>query len=240
MGVPTVNSVEIATQIIEAVGTIVSAYASVKLLEVAKDNYNLWNDQREYYFTIFQQGVEVPLAAEIFAVPVRALDYAAQVATISDVDTGAFGGDAGDIGGWLDRHASMYNTVRSPYITELAPDTARLKSDWGNYLFRYEEHATDVFNDIRWDRRLAVHNIGIKKQTAVSASLATGFKAYEDAIDGVGDQFATLANGAAAYAGYKQGRSDVESDFTQYGYRKNKKYDTDKVSIDEWNRQAVA
>lgn len=214
-----VDVVEIATQAIEAVGTVVSAYASVKLLEVAKGNYDLWKEQRDYYNTTFQLGVEAPLAAEVFAIPIRALDYSAQAGTIYNAQTGPLGGRAGDIGGWWDRHAAMYNTTRDATITELVPDTARLQSDWANYLFRFEEHTTDVMNDIRWDRRLVVHNVGIKQGTAISAALATSFSIYERAIDGMGDQFASLANGAAAYAGYRKGMSDVNAEFTHYGYQ---------------------
>lgn len=221
MAAANIDVVEIATQVIEAVGTIVSAYASFKLLEVARDNYELWRDQREYYYNTFQQGVEKPLAAEVFATPVRALDYGAQTATVHDAQTGPLGGQAGDIGGWWDRHAAMYNTVRDPTITELPVDLAAMQSDWTNYLFRYEEHFNDVLNDIRWERRLAVHNVGVKQGTAISSALATSFSAYEEAIGSVGDQFATLANGAAAYAGYRKGQADTADNFTEYGYRRN-------------------
>jgi len=115
----------------------------------------------------------------------------------------------------------MYNTVKDGAITELAPDIAKLKSDWANYLFRYEEHTVDVHNDIRWDRRLALHNVGIKQGTSISAALSTSFKVYEDAIDGVGDEAASIASGAAAYSGYRRGISDTFDDFTHYGYKRN-------------------
>lgn len=213
--------VEIATQIIEAVGTIVSAYASYKLLQVARDNYDLWKEQREYYYNTFQFGVEAPLALEVFAEPRKMLDYVGQAGTLYATETGPFGGLSGDIGGWWDRHAAMYSVKRDSEITELAPDTSRLQSDWANFLFRFEEHTTDVMNDIRWERRMAVHNIGIKQGTAVSAALATGFNAYESAIGGIGDQFAALANGAAAYSGYRRGMADTNADFQEYGYRHN-------------------
>jgi len=218
-----VDVVEIATQVVEAVGTIVSAYSSAELLEVARDNYELWRSQREYYYSVFQEGVERPLAAEVFNTPRDTLDYSSQAATIYDTSTGVLGGQAGSPSGWWDRHAAMYNTVRDEVITELAPDLARLQSDWANYLFRYEEHTVDIHNDIRWDRRLALHNVGIKQGTAISAALATSFKVYEDAIDGVGDEAASIANGAAIYAGYRQGRADTYSDFAEYGYARNKR-----------------
>lgn len=217
-----VDVVEIATQAVEAVATVVSAYSSFELLEVARDNYELWRDQREYYYSVFQNGLEAPLALEVFNTPVDTLDYSGQAATIYDASTGVLGGQAGDIGGWWDRHAAMYSTVRDAIITELNPDIARLRSDWANYLFRYEEHTVDVHNDIRWDRRLALHNVGIKQGTAVSAALSTAFNVYEEASDGLADQFATIANGAAAYAGYRRGRADTSDDFNAYGYRQNK------------------
>lgn len=221
MATATFDVVEIATQVIEAVGTIVSAYASYKLLEVAEDNYELWAEQKEYYYNTFQYGVEKPLAAEIFAVPRKALDYVGQVGSVYDSETGPLGGSAGDAGGWWDRHASMYNTTRDAHITEAAPDLARLQSDWANYLFRYEEHYTDVLNDIRWERRIAVHNIGIKQGSAVSGALSTAFTAYEDAMNDTADQFAAVANGAAKYAGYRKGQSDTYDSFRQNIYTDN-------------------
>lgn len=238
MAAANIDVVEIATQVVEAIGTIVSAYASFKLLEVARDNYNLWKEQREYYYNTFQYGVEKPLAAEIFAVGVRQLDYSQQAATIYDANTGPLGGDAGDSAAWLNRHAAMYNTLADQDITEAPVDLARLKSDWANYLFRFEEHDVDVFNDVRWGRRIAIHNIGIKQGTAISSALATSFSAYEDSMNDTADQFAQIANGAAAYAGYRRGMTDTYDDFSHYGYRQNKPQ-TQTFGIDNSNPVSV-
>jgi len=213
MAAATFDVVEIATQVVEAIGTIASAMSSAALLEVAEDNYDLYRQQKDYYNSTFQMGVEAPLVAEVMAMPRLMLDYSAQAATVYNASTGPFGGQVGDAGGWWDRHAAMYNTVRNAHITEYDADMSRLRSDWANYLFRFEEHNTDILNDIRWNRRLALHNVGIKQGTSISAALSTAFSGYEDAMNDSADQFATFANGAASYAGYRKGMSDTNSTF---------------------------
>lgn len=215
------DATEIATQIIEAAAGLANAYAAFEMLAVSRDYYDLYAHQKAFYYAVFQNGVEAPLAAQLFGVPFHALDYAGQAATINDPQTGAFGGNAGDIGAWWMRHANMYNAIPDPYITELLPDITLLKSDWGNYLFRYEEHFKDILDDIRWNGRLAMHNIGLKQNTAVSAALATGFGKYEDEIDDTADVFSAMGNGAAAYAGYRRRQADVAEQFTAYGVRQN-------------------
>jgi len=221
MAAATIDTVEIATQAAEAAGALGSVYTGFKLLKVARDYYDLYKQQRDFYYATFQNAVEAPLAVETFGVPIKQLDHTAQAATIYDANTGPLGGQSGDIGGWWDRHAAMYHTVRDDIITALVPDTARLQTDWANYLFRFEEHYVDVFNDIRFNRRLGVHNIGLKQGAYVSAALSTSFSNYEDMLDGTADALSATANGAAMYAGYRRGLTDTYDDFLQYGYRRN-------------------
>lgn len=216
------DATEIATQVIELVGGLASAYISYELLTVAEDYYKIYKTQREFYYDTFQNRLETPLAAELFGVPIYNIDYAGRVATAYDVQTGPFGGESTNALGWWTRHAAMYNDIPDPYISELAPDMAKLKSDWANYLFRYEEYFKDIMDDIRWNGRLLMHNIGLKQNSAISAALSTSFKNYEDELNDTADVFATLANGAAAYRGYKKSLSDTADDFTQHGYRHNK------------------
>lgn len=221
MAAATVDVVEIATQAAEAAGALGSVYTGFKLLSVARDYYDLYRDQKDFYNSVFQQGVEAPLAAEVMALPVAQLDHTTQAETIYDTQTGPLGGSAGDIGGWWDRHAQMYHTERDDNITELAPDTARLQSDWANYLFRFEEHYVDVLNDIRWNRRIGLHNIGLRQGAYISAALATSFSNYEDMLDGTADTLSAMGNGAAMYAGYRRGLNDTYDDFLQLQYRQN-------------------
>lgn len=221
MAAATIDTVEIATQAAEAAGALGSVYTGYKLLSVARDYYKLYQQQRDFYYSTFQNGVEAPLAVETFNVPIKQLDHTAQAATIYDTATGPLGGQSGDIGGWWDRHAAMYHTQRDDIITSLPADLARLQSDWANYLFRFEEHYVDVFNDIRFNRRLGVHNIGLKQGSYISAALSTGFSNYEDMLDGTADALSATANGASMYAGYRKGLTDTYDNFASYTYRQN-------------------
>lgn len=221
MAAATIDVVEMATQVAEAAGALGSVYTGFKLLEVARDYYDLYREQRDFYYNTFQNGVEGPLASEVFAIPVTQLDHTTQAATIYDTQTGPLGGRAGDIGGWWDRHAEMYHTTRDDSITELAPDTARLQSDWANYLFRFEEHYVDVLNDIRWNKRIGIHNIGLKQGAYVSSALSTSFSNYEDMLDGTADAMSAMGNGAAMYAGYRKGLTDTYDDYLRVDYRRN-------------------
>lgn len=227
MAAATIDTVEIATQAAEAAGALGSMYTGFKLLAVARDYYNLYKQQRDFYYATFQNGVEAPLAAETFAMPIKQLDHAGQAETIYDSATGPLGGQAGDIGGWWDRHAAMYHSKRDDIITALPADLARLQSDWANYLFRFEEHYTDVWNDIRFNRRLGIHNIGLKQGAYISAALSTSFSNYEDMLDGTADALSATANGAAMYAGYRKGLTDTYDDFAAYTYRENRGFRPD-------------
>lgn len=209
---------EILTQAIEAAAGLGSVYTEAKMLSVARDYYRLYDRQKQFYYQTFQYGIEAPLAQEVFAIPYLMLDYNKQIDTLINGDSGVFGGESTDAEGWWTRHARMYATNRDMRISELEPDMARLKSDWANYLFRFEEHYNDTMNDIRWNKRLAVHNVGLKQGTAVTAGLATAFSAYEDAMGRTGDMLATMANGAASYSGYRRGIADTTSRFDEANY----------------------
>jgi hypothetical protein len=233
MAAATFDVVEIATQAAEAAGALGSVFTGFQLLSVAKDYYQLYAQQRYFYQVVFQYGVEAPLIDEVMSIPSRRYDYNAQLLTVFDDLTGPLAGFdmdtfeshnpnvSGDTGGWWTRRAQMYYADKDPIITALPADRARLESDWANYLFRFEEHYTDIMNDIRFNKRLGVHNIGLKQGAYVSAALSTSFGNYEDALDGTADSLSATANGAAAYSGYRQGRSDTNDAFNATTYRQN-------------------
>lgn len=211
---------ELATQVLEAAAGLGSMYSESKMLGVARDYYRLYDRQKQFYYNTFQNGLEAPLAREVFAIPYLRLDYGKQIDTLINRESGVFGGSSTDAMGWWARHGNMYNSpTDSSRFGDMEADMARLKSDWANYLFRFEEHYNDTMNDIRWNKRLAVHNIGIKQGTAVAAALATSFSAYEDAMSRTGDMLATMANGAAQYAGYRRGQADTNDTYNSNTYQ---------------------
>lgn len=206
---------EIFTQVAEAAAGIGSLIAGFKTVSLARKYYDLYREQRDYYYNTFQNGVELPLVNDIYNIPIYLKDYAGRAGTIYDPVTGPFGGQSGNIENWLARHAKMYATTADEKITELEPDKARLQSDWTNYLFRFEEVWADTRNDIRWGQRLMVHNIGLKQGTAVTSSLNSSLGEYQDHLRDLSSQLATYGNGIAKYAGYKKGLSDTSDDFAK-------------------------
>lgn len=204
---------EIITQAAEAAAGIGSILAGFKNVELARKYYDLYAEQRNFYYDVFHNGVEAPLINELYTIPVYARQYATRVATLYNGVTGPFGGQSGDILGWWTRHANMYGAAVDAQITELDTDQARLQSDWTNYLFRFEELWADVRNDTRWTRRLAAHNLGIKQGSAVSATLNSSLTEFQGHISDMASQLATYGNGIARYAGYKRGMADTVDDF---------------------------
>lgn len=212
---------EIATQVAEAAAGVAGILASFKLLDLARDYYDLYRDQREFYYTTFQQGVEGPLAQEVYDDPIPVLDYAGRVGTAYDIATGPFGGRSSDMRAWWQRHRQAYGMLEDAnLLKESVLDIQRVKSDWTNYLFRFEETYYDLRNDIRWRKRIALHNIGIKEGTAVTSSMATSLGQYQDQIQDFANQMATYGNGIARYVGYQRGLADTADDFSAMSYQK--------------------
>lgn len=198
----------------EAALAIAMAAEGYKSLSIARDYYNLYKDQREFYYTTFQAGVEAPLSAEALAIPAYVRNYATRIATVYDNTTGVLAGEATDVEGWIARHRVMYGAPEVTRIDdELETDRARIESDWVNYFFRFEEHVYDVENDIRWRKRMAIHNIGLKQGTAIAGALDQSLTGFQEQLNGLGDQLATYGNGIARYVGYKRGLSDTSDDF---------------------------
>lgn len=211
---------EILTQAAEAAAGIAGIYNGFKILELARDYYDLYKHQREFYYSTFQQGVEAPLALEVYNDPLPVLDYADAIGVAYAAETGPFGGESSDAKGWWERHANTYNaTLDSRLLKEFAIAEIAVKSDWTNYLFRFAEIYYDVKSDIRWKKRMTLHNIGIKEGTAVSSALNTSLAAYQDNLKDWGNMLATYGNGIAKEVGYKKGLSDTADNFAADTYQ---------------------
>lgn len=208
-----IDVVEVATQAIEAAGAIASGIQSLKILSLAKNYYNLYKNQRDFYYSTFQQGAETPLVNSIYGEAPYLTDYVGRAGRLFATSTGPFAGEVTDTAGWWQRHSNMYGVAMNPYILSLEEDTARLQSDWVNHMFRFEETWADLRNDTRWERRLMAHNVGIKQGTSVASALAGALDSYQGHIADFGSMLATYGNGFAKYAGYRRGLADTADDF---------------------------
>lgn len=205
---------ELATQIVEAVAGIANIYSSFRLLNVSQGYYKLYSQQKAFYYNTFQAQLEAPLANEVYTTPLPVLDYAKTVLSAYNTDTGPFGGRATDARAWWERHGATYGMARDPRLeVEFATEVERIKTDWTNYLFRFAETYYDLENDIRWKKRLALHNIGIKTGTAVSSALGGALGNFQEHVQDFSNQLATYGNGIARLSGYQAGLSDTSAEF---------------------------
>ena len=206
------------TEAAEAAAGIAGILNAFKVVELQKDYYNLYKQQRDFYYNTFHTGVEAPLAADTYSDLPYYLDYVGRVSSAYAED-GPFNKDVTDTLGWWGRHASIYSADTDPAMQiELLAEEAKIRSDWTNYLLRFEEHYFDVVNDIRWNKRITVHNIGIKQGTAIAAALDSSLGEFTGHLHNFGDQLATYGNGIAKYVGYRRGLSDTSDDFNAAGY----------------------
>jgi hypothetical protein len=209
------DETEILTQAAEALGGIGSLVSELQAIQLARKYYNLYNQQRQFYYNVFQNGAERTLAAQAYGEPAYVIDYVSRIATAFNPATGPLSTAITDVPGWVNRHAGMYAQTLDPDITELEVDNARIRADWANYLFRFEELWADVRNDTRWSHRLTLHNVGIKQATAISAALSGAVAGYQDNMHDLSSQLATYANGIAKYAGYRRGLADTADEFSR-------------------------
>lgn len=205
--------VEIATQAAEAAAGLGSLLSGLKNIELSRKYYNLYNSQRQFYYNVFLAGAEAKIASDAYSEPYYVLNYIARVGTLLDPVTGPLGAPISDVQGWINRHAAMYAKTMDGEITELDSDNACLRSDWANYLFRFEELWSDIRNDDRWAHRLTVHNIAVKQGAIVETALSGAVRNYIDQMQDLSSQLATYGNGIAQYAGYKRGLNDTAEYF---------------------------
>ena len=126
--------IEIATQTIEAVGSIASAINSYQNIKIAEDYYELFKEQREFYYSTFQNQVEGPLAGEVDAIPYRDVNYIGAILPLFGDNTPFryLGGSTfysntpGDAVSWRQRHGDMYGSVSTIAPTD---DISSMASD---------------------------------------------------------------------------------------------------------------
>lgn len=206
---------------------IVSLYITVQYQNLANNYYKLYRDQREFYYTNFQTNGEAPLTTQVFDNPLAGNgqagilyqpEYVNESNVIGGFTVHDFSGNQDFLNGdWWDRHANFYgvralrNTVyRDAFGGILAGnaepigiDIAASIDDGTNYLYRYEEHRKDVYDERTWEWQNQALNFGVKQANVVQSGLATSFKFLDDAAEGMSDFFATQSNGLAMQSGYK-------------------------------------
>lgn len=208
--------VEIVTQAAEAAAMIGSLWSSAKMVSQARSYYNLYNAQKQFYYSVFQRGAEAPLAAGVYGEAVVPVDYSGAVGELY-LTTGIFGGSMSDISGWWSRHGAMFGTAQSPSLLndELPVDQQLIWSQWANVMFRFEESNVDLLNDQRWDHRMKLHNVAMKRQSEVVSELASGAGLREEVMTKTSGYLADVAGSLAERRGLVQAHKDVQARYAE-------------------------
>jgi hypothetical protein len=217
--------VEIITQAAEAAAMVGSLWSSFKVVDQARDYYNLYNRQRQFYYSTFQQGAEAPLALDVYNTAIPVLSYTDADALLY-ANTGVFGGSMSDTGGWWTRRSASFGASPDAAILaeEFNQDDVLTHSHWENVLFRFEESNTDILSDQRWDHRMKLHNVALKQQSAVLSGLASAEGQREDAMSATSSRLADMGNSLAERRGMIQGHKDVQARYAQLSGSANTQY----------------
>lgn len=219
------------------IATLGSLYIQSRYNALANKYYRLYKDQRDFYFTDFQNNVngEAGLLVQVFNNPLAGNgiagtvynpQYGNQVNEVAVFDINAFSSL------WWEQRAGMYYTTpfdtgHNPLGATSAPgepvaiDKAATIADMDTYLFRYEDHRADVYNERTWEWQNQALNFGVKQASVVQSGLATSFGFLDKATETMADFFGVQANGLGRYAGYKRGLSTTAATVGQLeqGYR---------------------
>jgi hypothetical protein len=200
---------------------------------LASNYFNDYQAQRNFYFSTFQASGEAPFATEQFGVPFYAPDYVGHNSAFYGGPTGYFPPGAwfffntvltnriGAIGsssafGYWQRYASRYtangNSINLENSSTFAMESASIVDDWNSYMNRYEEHKRDVWNEKRWADQMGSLSYGVKEAYTVERGLGTAFWQFDEAQGQMISADATLGNGLATFAGYRQMQKSLRED----------------------------
>lgn len=202
------NIPEDINQAIEAAGVAAQLFLIIQYVDLAKNYYNLYKQQRNYYYDNFQVNGEAPLNSEVFSVPFYVPGYAGATNTSALF---YFNSDYNNIRAnftenLLNHNRMFFDTTTIPL--PIAVDLAEIKDDWYDYQFRYEEHKRDVYNARRYAQMMDSSSFGVKEGAQVERGLATSFQVFDEASGQLISGINTIGNGFAAYHQYG---SDVKT-----------------------------
>jgi hypothetical protein len=223
---------EIITQAVEAAAMIGSLWSSFGVVDQAQQYYNLYAAQRNFYYNTFQTGAEAPLAQIVYRTPYPMLSYATAAGYLYNTP-GFFAGQIANPVPWWSRHAAMFGTTPSARIQsdELQQDYNLIQTQWVNVMFRFEEWYFDTLSDLRWDHRMKLHNVGLKKMSTVLSALASSVGQREDVMTAQASYLAGITNSAAEKRGLAQGHRDVQQLYGSFVNSAGSTYATPRTGV---------
>ena len=192
---------------------ILMAYIADNYIDLANDYYDLYKQQRQFYYDNFQIQGELPLNNELYGVPFYLPLYS---------DSGTFVQNGVTTNSSLfylnpelaqlkanftetfQNKLRMFNSADLNPVVPTALDLAEISDDWVSYFFRYEEHRRDVYNARRWAQQMDSLGFGVKEGAQVERGLATSFMVFDEANGQLTSSIDSLADGYFGYAAYRK------------------------------------
>lgn len=176
-----------------------------KHIDLASKYYDLYDEQRQYYYGNFQANGELPLNNQVFAVPFYTPGYTGATTASALFWFNNFRTVVNNFFPLtIVRHTNMYNAGNFISQPSFDVDFAEIQDDWYSYMFRYEEHKRDVYNARRWAQQMDSLGYGVKEGASVERGLATSFQVFDEAQGQLGSALNTLGNGLSTYSRYNK------------------------------------
>ena len=212
---------------IPIIAAITSVGVSFLYQQLAQKYYDKYSQQRTFYYNNFQNNIagELGLIQQTQGLPLYAPQYVNQTITFAAFEAiNMFSGNNFNIDWWR-IHANMYHDAQFNLSLDaygagafdgapLAIDNASIEDDFDTYLFRYEEHRKDVYDERRWEWQNQSLNFGVKQASIIQSGLATSFGFIDTATGTMADFFATQANGLARYGAYRDSLASNGAQFS--------------------------
>jgi hypothetical protein len=198
------DTYDLGIQAIEAGAVAAQLILAAQYINLADNYYDLYKEQRDYYYNNFQANGEAPLNSEVFAVPFYTPDYVGLTnasvlyyfpTEFNQVTVANFAENLGN-------HRRMFFSANVIPADTVKVDIAELHDDWYDYQFRYEEHKRDVYNARRWAQQMDSSSFGVKEGAQVERGLATSFQVFDEANGQMISGINSITNGLAAYHQY--------------------------------------
>lgn len=201
-------------------------FVQVEYLQLASDYYDLYAEQRDFYYNNFQgSGFETQFLNQVFDNPLLPQGQSGTLYQPQYIQQNAIISNYADPNSapdffkeWWLNHTNMYgdielNTTNGQPIG-WEPDELDLQAtiaDFSTYLERYEEHRKDVYDERTWEWQNQALNFGVKQASVVQSGLATSFGFLDETSGGLADWFATQSKGLATYSAYRKNEASTNA-----------------------------
>lgn len=196
-----------------------AAYAALmtvigfQYVDLANNYYDLYKEQRNFYYNNFQAAGELPFNTELYAVPFYVPLYDPSGTYLNNGTTlnsslfyytNEVNIVANNFTETFQNHLRMFNSGDVNPAVPTFIDLSEIGDDWLSYMFRFEEHRRDVTNSRRFAQNMDSLSYGVKEGAMVERGLATSFLVFDEAQGQLVSSINTLADGYFGYSAYRK------------------------------------